>query len=128
MLVIGVGARSNAFHSRRLKRASRKLICACRSGRRRERCATGLAGTLRVDAEEALASPHVTELIPRTDEFSCVLSGFHLHPGPMSPSLLAALTELLWKQTASHLLSDATEVTGGNKRCTLTSSENTREI
>lgn len=83
--VIGVGARSNAFHSCRLKPASRKLICACRSGRRGERCATGLrAGTLYVDAEEALASPPVTGLIPRSDGFSRVSFSFYLRPGLMS--------------------------------------------
>lgn len=85
-----------------------------------ERRAAGLRSrTLRVDAEEVLASPPVTGLIPRGAGFSRrrVASSFHLRPGLVSSSPLPALTELLWEQTASRLLSDATGVIGGSGQC-----------
>lgn len=122
VLVIGVGARSNAFHSRRLKRANAIVNSSVHVGQGDVWNGAPLdcgLGTLRVDAEEVLASPPVTGLIPGGAGFSRrrVASSFHLRPGLVSSSPLPALTGLLWEQTASRLLSDATGVIGGSGRC-----------
>lgn len=112
VLVIGSGARSNAFHSRGLKRANTIVNSSVHVGQRRHRewlAAGQRAGMHCVDAKEALASPPVTGLIPRGDGFSSRIE--------LSSASRAGVAELLWEQTVSRLLLDAIRAAGGEGRC-----------